>query len=326
MTPLVAVRAAAIAALLAVLATACGTAPSPVGSSPTPAATEQSLAVAVASFDLAVGDQQRFIAGVLTPDRQVIGSGEVRAEFFFLGEADASGQPQPLSTTTATFLPVPGKEPGTDGDAPTVLDDPEAAGVYETTVDLPRPGFYGVAVTAEVDGQERSGTASFEVAAEHQVPAVGEPAPKSRNLTLDSDGPPAAIDSRAGTDGKIPDPHLHRTTIADAVGQGRPAVTVFSTPVYCVSRFCGPITETVADLAEQYSDRAAFVHVEVWRDFDAGQLNDAAAEWIQTAEGGNEPWVFLIAADGTIAARWDNVLDRGELEALLRDLPASPAE
>ena len=34
-----------------------------------------------------------------------------------------------------------------------------------------------------------------------------------------------------------------------------------------------------------------------------------------------EPWVFLIGADGRIAARWDNVATRGEIEPLLRDLP-----
>jgi hypothetical protein len=34
-----------------------------------------------------------------------------------------------------------------------------------------------------------------------------------------------------------------------------------------------------------------------------------------------EPWVFLIGADGRIAARWDNVATREEIEPLLRDLP-----
>jgi hypothetical protein len=31
--------------------------------------------------------------------------------------------------------------------------------------------------------------------------------------------------------------------------------------------------------------------------------------------------VFLIGADGMIAARWDNVATRAEIEPLLRDLP-----
>ena len=315
----------AILLIAALIAVACGDATGTTGDAapPSPAGTAKGggLSVAVASFDLATGSDRRFIAGVFTDDRQVIGFGQVQMGFFYLGEEDAGGQPEPLSRATATFLPVPGKEPKGDSTGPVPLDDPQTAGVYETTVDLARPGFYGVAVSAEIDGERRSGTASFQVAEQHQVPAVGDPAPATTNLTVDSDAPPAAIDSRAATDGDIPDPHLHDTSVADAIDQNRPVVVVLSTPVYCVSRFCGPITETIADLANAYNERVEFVHLEVWRDFDAGELNAAAAEWIQTPEGGNEPWVFLIGADGRIAARWDNVLDRADLEQRLDTLP-----
>jgi hypothetical protein len=101
-------------------------------------------------------------------------------------------------------------------------------------------------------------------------------------------------------------------------------VLVISTPVYCASQFCGPITDRVADLALEYDDRAAFVHFEVWKDFSDSELNPHVMEWIFDPEmGGNEPWVFLIDADGTIAARWDNVLDADELEALLQALPTA---
>ncbi len=42
---------------------------------------------------------------------------------------------------------------------------------------------------------------------------------------------------------------------------------VFATPVFCVSRFCGPVTEMVEELAHRYDDRAVFIHVEIWKDF-----------------------------------------------------------
>ncbi len=316
-------RSVLVSAACAILIAACGSGgqPSPATEEKAASPSQPELAVAVASFDLAVGQAQRFIAGVFTPDRNLIGFGTVRMEFFYLGEKDASGEPEPVAATTASFLPVPGKEPKTASDTPTVLDDPEAAGVYETTVDFNRPGFWGVAVVADVGGERRTGTASFQVLPDHQVPAVGDPAPRSHNLTLASAAPKAAIDSRAGREGDVPDPHLHTTTVAQAVEQGRPAVVVVSTPVYCMSRFCGPITDTVGELARTYADRAAFIHIEVWRDFNAGQLDEAAAQWIRTPQGGNEPWVFLVGADGRIAARWDNVLDRAELEQRLQALP-----
>ena len=34
-----------------------------------------------------------------------------------------------------------------------------------------------------------------------------------------------------------------------------------------------------------------------------------------------EPWVFVIGADGKVAARFDNIASRGEIEPLLQKLP-----
>ncbi|HEX9765275.1 MAG TPA: DUF2752 domain-containing protein [Nitriliruptorales bacterium] len=163
------------------------------------------LAITVASYDLAVGDQQRFIAGVLTPQRELIGFGQVQMRFTHLG-ADPSGPATPGPAATASWLPVPGIEPTGTSDQPTLIDQPGVAGVYQTRVDLGQAGFWTVEVTAQVDGTERTGTATFSVADRHQVPAVGDPAPTSRNLTVESDADPAAIDSRAATAGAAPTP------------------------------------------------------------------------------------------------------------------------
>ena len=158
------------------------------------------------------------------------------------------------------------------------------------------------------------------VADRHQIPAVGDQALATDNLTLvSSDVPAAAVDSRAATEG-TPDPELHQSTIAAALAAHRPIVAVFATPVYCVSRFCGPVTDMVAALAHDYADRATFVHIEIWRDFDKHILNKAAADWLYRNDDLNEPWVFVIGADGRIVARFDNVATRDELEPLLRSL------
>jgi hypothetical protein len=96
---------------------------------------------------------------------------------------------------------------------------------------------------------------------------------------------------------------------------------VFATPVYCTSRFCGPITDMVAELAHDYADRASFVHIEIWHDFQKKDVNKSAAEWIYRDGDLTEPWVFVVGADGRIAARFDNVATRGEVEPLLESLP-----
>ena len=316
----------ALFAAVALTAAACGggdgdttAAPSPTDAG-SPTGTE--LNVAPASFDLAVGDDQRFLAGLFTSDRNLILGGEVDMQFFYLGEQGATeATPEPVATTTGTFLPVPGKEPTGELTAPTTTSPADAAGVYETTVDFDRPGIWGVGITLTVDDEQLRGSATFPVADGHEVPAVGGSAPKVDNLTIDSDTPRSTIDSRAqGDNGQVPDPQLHDTTVATAIEQGRPAVVVVSTPTYCVSQFCGPITETIESLEAEYDDVAEFVHLEVWADFNASELNDAAAAWIQTEQGGNEPWVFFVGADGTVQARWDNVLDEAELVDILDGL------
>lgn len=289
-------------------------------------AAETDLNVATAGFDLHVGEDRRLLAGVTTQEAALVAFGEVDLA---LGPVDDPSEEVAVTQETrASFLPVPGDEPEGDGSEPTVLVDQGGAGVYEAFVDLDQPGTWAMRITAELaDGTTRRGTTYFEVTEEPQVPAVGEEAPRSRNLTVDDidgeDVRAVMVDSRAQDPGdEVPDPSLHDSTIAESLEEGRPVVALFSTPVYCRSRFCGPITETVAELAEEYDDRADFVHVEVWRDFEDQELNDAAGEWIQTPQGGSEPWTFLVDEQGTVAARWDNVLDAEALRAELERLPA----
>jgi len=73
-------------------------------------------------------------------------------------------------------------------------------------------------------------------------------------------------------------------------------------------------------LAKDYAAKARFIHIEVWKDYKAQALNDAAKEWIARGDDINEPWVFVIGSDGKISARFDNIVTRGEVEALLKKL------
>ena len=281
------------------------------------------LAVQVASFDLATGRPARFIAGVVTVDQRLLGYGQVDMRFSYVGTRENTANPTPFGPPVkGSYLPIHGSEvPSPQPATPEIVAASNTRGVYAAQTTFDKAGFWEVEVTASVEGKEQKGKAAFAVNEKHAVPAPGDQALATETLTLTTpDVPRAAIDSRGGS-GEIPDPDLHRTTIAASLAAKRPVVAVFATPVYCTSRFCGPITDMVDELAHQYADRADFVHVEVWRDFQTKTMNKSAAEWILRDDGANEPWVFVIGADGRIAARFDNVVTKGELEPLIRALP-----
>lgn len=279
------------------------------------------LEVFPASFEVVAGEPGRLLAGVTTPDNRFVSGGSARFAFSFLGE-ERAGAPEPAGEVTAEFLPIPGEEDRPVPDVPVTEPGETARGVYSAEVAFDRPGFYELEVSLELAGRPSRGTGAFEVIPEPLVPRPGDRALRTENHVLGEPGvTEAAIDSRAATGG-IPDPELHDTTIAEAIRSGRPALVVFATPVYCVSRFCGPVTDLVAELATEYGDRAEFIHIEIWADFQDGAVNEAAADWLLREGDLMEPWVFLIGADGRIAARWDNVATRAEIEPLLRDLPA----
>ena len=159
------------------------------------------------------------------------------------------------------------------------------------------------------------------LAAEHMVPESGA----IRLMLLRQKSVREELKLSEDQTNKIRDFSGEQWKKAKALAEKRPVVLVISTPTYCESQFCGPVTEMVGDLAKSYANRARFVHIEVWKDYQAKQLNDAAKEWIARGEDINEPWVFLIGADGKISARFDNVVTRGELEPLIQKLPPMKA-
>ena len=287
------------------------------------------LVVQVASYDLVVGPPARVIVGVQSADQQILAFGTVPVRFTYLGTKDAPvKEPVAGPPVTATYLPIPGTPDSPVGViAPQLVSGAQARGVYAASVGFEKAGFWRAEVTVAAGGEEQSGTGAFAVVDQHVVPGVGQAAPRSQNLTMGSppDVPRGGIDSRAGSDGTqpIPDPELHQTTVAAALDAGRPVVVVIATPVYCVSRFCGPVTDMVQELSHAYGDRATFVHIEVWRDFQNSVVNQAAADWIfrDQSAGLNEPWVFVVGGDGVITARFDNVATKAELEPLLQALP-----
>jgi hypothetical protein len=304
---------------LALLLAACGSDGDDGSSARSPSG---GVAAAMASSDHYVGEPQRVSIGLILPDQRLISFGSVDFAFSYVGTAQDPVQAERGPSAVAVYVPTPGT-PSLPG-GPVVTLPSEARGVYQAEdVTFDRAGFWQVDVTANVDGMgvERART-TFPVLDDAEYPAPGDGALETENLTMRStDAPLAAIDSRAESTGEVPDPELHRWTIARAIERGRPALVVFSTPVYCVSQFCGPVTDVVQDLASRYDDRAVFIHVEIYRDYQNQEINRAAADWLFRNGNLTEPWLFLIGPDGTILDRWPTLFREEEVEAALEALP-----
>jgi len=277
----------------------------------------------VASTDLYVNTPQRVTVGLFLANGKLVTFGSVGFSFSYLGTTQQPIAPQAGPQATATYIPTPGTPQGT-GSGPEITDPSTARGVYEAeNVTFDAPGVWSVLVTADIAGAgTQMARKAFLVEAAPALPAPGQPAPRTENLTIHSkDVPLAAIDSGASVDGTIPDPGLHEWTIADAIADHRPALVVFATPVYCISRFCGPVTDAVEQLSKQYADRAVFIHVEIWRNFNKKVVNKAAADWLYRNDDLTEPWLYLIGANGRILDRWSSLFDVQEVARELQQLP-----
>ena len=131
-------------------------------------------------------------------------------------------------------------------------------------------------------------------------PAVGEPAPRSRNRTIRDVGSLAEL-----TTGSKPDPALYLSSIAEAIDRGAPAIVVFASPAFCTNALCGPQVEVVSELAAEYLGRAEFIHIdlydnphEVGNDLSRGIRSPHLAEWgLETDE-----WTFVIDEEGRVAS------------------------
>ena len=182
---------------------------------------------------------------------------------------------------------------------------------YVAAAPLDRPGQWELQVIAALPNGESqlSARLPFLVAAAPLTPAVGAAAPATPTLTT-ADLPLAQLSSD-----RAPDPLLYEISVAGALRRGRPFVVLFSSLEACIVR---QLCERALDQIKRLAPAAAVsaIHVEPFRDAH-GQGASAAAGALGDWHLRNDPWLFVVAADGTILARFDTVVSDADLAAAL---------
>jgi hypothetical protein len=179
--------------------------------------------------------------------------------------------------------------------AKTTVDDPDAASVvYASEINFPSDGEWRIAALIK-EGDELKGTLlpSAVVGEFKAIPRPGQPAPKIHTPTAaDVGGDLAKITTR------IPPDTQNRVDYADALGK-EPILLLFATPQFCQSRVCGPVVDVAEQLKEETGDKAAFIHMEIYKDNDPSK---GVRSQVRAFHLPSEPWLFAINRNGVVSS------------------------
>lgn len=266
------------------LTAACGRGGGQAASSTT--AASQPLNLVLGSFQILAGSEQRVAFGVLNGQRPVPDKTDVEISFAPV-EGDAEGE----------FAPATRRDDGI-----------EARPLYVAHHTFDTPGMY----TATAKVGRRTAEAAVQVIdpAGSKVPVPGQPLPVFAT--------PTTADARGVNPICTREPACpwHDISLDAALAERRPIVLLVATPALCQSAVCGPVLDILLDVKGDFESSVRFIHAEVFTD-SSGQTTTPAVQALRLE---NEPFLFLVGADGVVRDRFDGPYDRAEARAALATL------
>ena len=249
----------------------------------------------------------RYPFGVSDRDHGPVDDAEVALYFARVpevksGSKSKSGNRGPLAKAEEQALDRPAVGPfpasieslGTKPEfASETAEDPEAARVvYSTELDLPREGEWRIAAIVKEDGELRGASLPTAVVGEfHHIPRPGDKAPTIHTPTAqDVGGDLSKITTR------VPADTQNKVDYAEAIGK-EPIVLLFATPQFCQSRVCGPVVDVAEQAKQEYGDKAAFIHMEIYNDNDPGK---GVRPQVRAFHLPTEPYLFTIDRQGVV--------------------------
>jgi hypothetical protein len=177
----------------------------------------------------------------------------------------------------------------------TTVDDPDVARVvYSARIPFPENGEWRLAALIK-EGDELTATLlpSAQVGEFTAFPRAGQEAPKIHTPTAEEVGGDL---SKITT--RVPPDTQNKVDYAEALGK-EPILLLFATPQFCQSRVCGPVVDVAEQAQQEYGDKAAFIHMEIYNDNDPGK---GVRPQVRAFHLPSEPWLFAINRDGRVSS------------------------
>ncbi len=192
------------------------------------------------------------------------------------------------------------------------VDDPDAArSVYVSDLNLPQPGGYLISAVAELGNRLVATSPTQVTVIKHsKVPGVGDRAIRVHTPTAESAG-----GNLKSIETRVPPDTMHEVDLADALDRHRPVLLIFSTPSFCKSRVCGPVTDIAEQVKAESGDRMEFIHMEIYRDNDPSK---GPRPQFEAWHLPGEPFAFAIDSNGVVAERLEGAFSARELTAAVR--------
>lgn len=182
---------------------------------------------------------------------------------------------------------------------------------YPLRAELPESGIYDLAIT--VEGYDLELPVQIFDENQTSLPQVGDQFPSFETPTVDD---PAGVDRICTRLELCP---FHATSASAVLAAKRPMALLVATPAVCQTAYCGPVLETLIEQSATFPN-VEFIHVEVYANSDevGGNYLDPDIRVAPALEAMGlefEPSLFLVASDGTVVDRLDNVFDSSEVAA-----------
>ncbi|MBJ7347002.1 MAG: thioredoxin family protein [Thermoleophilaceae bacterium] len=182
-------------------------------------------------------------------------------------------------------------------------------GIYIADFKAPKANQTKILTVSNINGKYHTSNQPISLLKEPTTPKIGDKAPNIETPTVQSAGGPSKIKT---IETRVPPDSMHEISLKTALAQKKPVVISFSTPLLCVSRVCGPVTDIAEYLNSRYSDQVVFIHNEIYNN---NKVEDGFRSQVGAFGLPTEPYTFVIDRNGRIAAKFEGPLTVPELEA-----------